>query len=402
MADAEVTERPPAAANAPAGNTSASATADSPEKAGPAWRSRLLRILAAVVAIGGIAWIAWSLLVGQHHVSTDDAYVGAHVAAVTPQIAGAVVEIAVDDTQMVRKGDLLLRIDPADARIAVAQAEAEYDRTLRRVRGYLATNDAGSSEIAAGDADVARARAQLAAASSDVERTRVALSRRRMLAPSGDISGEELTTATHAYQAAVAARQAAEAALAQARANQDVARGRYQAGLALTKGADVETNPEVASARAALDAARLGLERTVIRAPIDGMIARRHVQVGQRVAVGSELMSVVPLSDAYVDANLKEVQLARVKPGMPAEVTSDQYGANVVYHGRVIGVGGGTGSAFATIPAQNATGNWIKVVQRLPVRIALDRQELAKNPLRVGLSMTVDIDLAENRAGGTR
>jgi membrane fusion protein (multidrug efflux system) len=402
MADSEVAERPATAASAFAGKTTNPATADNAEHGRSMLRSRLLRILAAVVAIGAAIWTSWYLLVGQHHVSTDDAYVGAHVATVTPQVAGAVVEVAVDDTRMVRKGELLLRIDPADARIAVAQAEADYDRTLRRVRGYLATNDAGSSEITARDADMARARAQLAAATSDVERTRIDLSRRRTLAPSGDVSGEELTTAANAYQAAVAARQAAEAALAQARANHDVARGRYQAELALTRGSDVESNPEVAGARAALDAARLNLERTAIHAPIDGMIARRRVQVGQRVAVGSELMTIVPLSDVYVDANLKEVQLARVKPGMPAEVTSDQYGSNVVYHGRVTGVGGGTGAAFATIPAQNATGNWIKVVQRLPVRIALDRKELAQHPLRVGLSMTVDIDLDGDRAGGTR
>ena len=360
----------------------------------PCWtRARMLRVFAAVVAVSAAFWLAWHVLVGAHHVITDDAYVGADLASVTPQVAGDVVDVPVHDTQAVRRGDVLVRIDPADARLAVAQASADYNRAVRRVRGYLAGDATTRAGLAAGNAAVLRARAQVAAAGSEVARTGVDLQRRRALAPAGDISGQELTTAMGAYDAAVASSAAAEAALTQARADRDAARGRHEQGLTLTSGARVDDNPEVAAASAALGIARLALQRTVIRASVDGMVARRRVQVGQRVAVGTELMIIVPLTQVYVDANFKEVQLERVRPGLPVRLTADQYGDGVVYHGRVVGIGGGSGAAFAAIPAQNATGNWIKVVQRLPVRIALDPAEVGRHPLRVGLSMDVDVAL---------
>ena len=384
-----------AASSGAAGGASASA------RPGPrrALRRRLFGALGAVVLVGGAAFATWYLLVGSHSVSTDDAYVGADSAQVTPQVAGTVQEVLVSDTQTVRRGDVLAVIDPQDARYAQAQAEAEYARAQRRVRQDLATNEALEAQVAARDADLARAAAQLVAAGADVDRTRIDLQRRQALAASGAVSGEELTTAKNAYATAVANLAAVKAGGAQAQANRRAAQGQLEAQSALTSGADVEANPEVAAARAALDTARLASFRTVLRAPFDGVIARRNVQVGQRVAIGAPLMTVVPVDKVYVDANFKEVQLAHVCPGQPVELKSDLYGGRTVFHGRVVGFSGGTGSAFALIPAQNATGNWIKVVQRLPVRIALRPAELRAHPLRVGLSMDAKVDVTAPCSG---
>lgn len=365
-------------------------------------RARLFLGLAAVVLVAGAVTGFWWLTEGRHVVSTDNAYVGADSAQITPQVAGQVAAVNVSDTQAVKAGDILVEVDQADARAALAQAEAEYARAQRRVRQSLATTTALGSAITARDADLARARAQLVSAQADLERTRLDLQRRQNLAASGAVSGEELSSAKNAYAVAQANVEAARATGAQAQANRVAAVGQQEAQAALTSGAGVDDNPEVAAARAQVDVARLSLARTTLRAPIDGVIARRNVQVGQRVAVGAPLMTVVPTGQVYVDANFKEVQLRRVKPGMPAELTSDLYGKKVVYRGRVVGFSGGTGSAFAVIPAQNATGNWIKVVQRLPVRIALDPRDLGAHPLRVGLSMEAKIDLDPPRSAGER
>ena len=345
-------------------------------------RNRLFAGLGAAVVVGGLIFAAWYVLVGSHVVATDNAYVGADVAQVTPQVAGQVLA-----------GDILVEIDQADAKLAVAQAEAEYSRAQRRVRQNLATNGALGAQIAARDADLLRAKAQLTSAQADLDRARVDLQRRQALAASGAVSGEELSSAKNAFASAAANLEAVRASGAQAQANRIQAVSQQEAQAALTSGAGVDDNPEVAAARSMLDVARLNLARTTLRAPVDGVVARRNVQVGQRVAVGASLMTVVPTDKVYVDANFKEVQLRGVKPGQPAELTSDLYGKKVVYHGRVVGFSGGTGSAFAVIPAQNATGNWIKVVQRLPVRIALDPRELRRHPLRVGLSMEAKVDV---------
>ena len=208
------------------------------------------------------------------------------------------------------------------------------------------------------------------------------------------MSGEELTTAQNAFTTASANFKAAEAALASASASRAAAAGDEKASSVMIADASVETNPQVLAARAERDQAQVNLDRTVIRAPVDGVVSRRDVQVGQRVQAGATLMMVVPISQAYVDANFKEVQLAKVRPGQPVTLTSDLYGDHVKYHGRVVGFSGGTGAAFAVVPAQNATGNWIKVVQRLPVRIALEPKELVRHPLRVGLSMNADINVS--------
>lgn len=358
-------------------------------------RVRLFAGLAAAVIVVGAAGGVWWLLIGSHYVSTDDAYVGADVAQVTPQVNGTVQEVLVVDTQAVRRGQVLVRLDPADARLAAERAEAQHGQAIRQVRQLFATNTSSQAQVAGRQADLARAHAQLTSAQADLQRARVDLDRRQKLSASGAVSGEELTTARNAFATAQANVTAAQAGLRQAEANLAAARGELQAQTALTAGSTVETNPQVAAAKAALDAAKLDLQRTVITAPVDGVVARRQIQVGQRVQVGTTLMSVVPVGQVYVDANFKEVQLKKVRIGQPAEVESDLYGHSVKYRGVVQGIGGGTGSAFSAIPAQNATGNWIKVVQRLPVRIRLDPRDLAARPLRVGLSMKVKIDVAD-------
>jgi membrane fusion protein, multidrug efflux system len=329
------------------------------------WRKRLLIWLGlgtlAVAALAGTRWYLES--VGT--VFTDDAYVDAPLAEITPQIDGTIQEVRVTDTQHVRRGDLLVRLDPADADIAVQQARANYQQALRRVDQY--------------DANVNAALANVAGKQSNVKRAELDLRRRTGISEAGAVSAEEISNAHNALDAA--------------KSELSIAQQQLVAQQSLTQGTDAEHNPEVLAAKAALDKALLDLERTAIRAPVDGVVASRHAQIGQRVKVGSTLMSVVPLMDAHVDANFKEVQLQHIRPGQKVDLTADLYGTSVVFHGRVTGLGGGTGSAFAVIPAQNATGNWIKVVQRLPVRIALDARELARNPLRVGVSMTAKIYL---------
>ncbi|MET3725795.1 HlyD family secretion protein [Sphingomonas elodea] len=355
-------------------------------------RKRLMLGVGGLVLIAGLGYGGYYMAVGSHFVSTDNAYVGADSASITPMTGGQVLRVAVSDTQAVKKDDVLVQIDDSDAKIALAQAEADLARATRQFGQTSATSEALAAQVQARQADIARARAQVTAAQADFEKARIDLSRRQKLAPNGAVSGEELTSATNAFQAARANLELAKAGLAQATSTRVAASGQLAANQALVNGATATTAPEVLAARAKVDQAKLDLARTVIRAPFDGVVTRRAVQVGQRVAPGAQLMLVVPLNQLYVDANFKEGQLTRVKVGQPVELTSDLYGGGVKYHGRVIGFSGGTGSSFALIPAQNATGNWIKVVQRLPVRVALDPKELQAHPLRVGLSMDAEID----------
>ena len=372
--------------------------AAAPQPANNGKRRRQLTLLAGVVAVGVVAYGAYWLAFESHYVETDDAYVGAETAQVTALSPGPVAKIFVVETQAVKAGDPLVVIDDADARIAVAQAEAALGQAERKVKGYFANDTALGGQFEARQADVARADAQIAAARSDVERARVDLSRRQALAGEGAVSGDELTTAQNRLANAQAALSAAQAVRAQALASRDAAIGSREANNVLISGVSVGENPEVKAAQARLDAARLALARTVVRAPTDGVVARKSVQVGQQVAIGTPMMAVVPTAQAYVDANFKEVQLDKVVPGQPVILTSDLYGGGVKFHGKVRGLAGGTGSAFSLIPAQNASGNWIKVVQRVPVRITLDPAELAKHPLRVGLSMKAKIDVARRAA----
>jgi membrane fusion protein (multidrug efflux system) len=356
-------------------------------------RKRLFAMLGLGLAAAVILYGLYYFLVASHFVSTDDAYVGADVAQVTPLVSGPVKAVHVADTQAVKAGDVLVEIDPADANLAVARADAEYQRAVRTVNGDLATQDALAAQVGARGADIGHAKANVEAAKAEVAKAKVDYDRRQALANSGAVSGEELTAARTALTNAQASEAGAEAALAQAIATQKAAESQLAAQQVMTQGT-VDANPQVTAARAALNTAKLDLERTIIRAPIDGVVTRRQVQVGQRVQVGSPLMTLVPTAQVYVDANFKEAQLRKVQVGQCATLESDLYGGGVVYHGKVVGLSGGTGSAFALIPAQNATGNWIKVVQRLPVRIQLNPDDLARHPLRVGLSMKAKIDLS--------
>jgi membrane fusion protein (multidrug efflux system) len=328
-------------------------------------RKRLLIGLALGVAAAGLAYGATYAYEASHYVSTDNAYVGASVAQINSQVSGPIAKVAVDDTQQVHQGDVLVVIDDSDARLTLARAEADYQRTLQRVAQYYSQR--------------AEAAATVQARLSDVTRTAEDYGRRQNLAASGAVSREQLSNARSAVESA--------------QANLVAARESLQAQSDLVKGVGVADHPETVAARAAVEKARLDLSRTVIRAPIDGVVAQRKAQVGQSVQPGQSLMTVTPIAQAYVDANFKEGQLADVRVGQTVELTSDLYGGKVVFHGKVTGMGGGTGSAFAVIPAQNATGNWIKVVQRVPVRIALNGKELSAHPLRVGLSMTATIDV---------
>src|SRR5215469_11623275 len=334
--------------------------------------SRRWRLLAGLG--GGLLTIAlayglyWAQVL-RYHQTTDDAYVSGNVVQITPQISGTVVAIGADDTQFVKAGQPLVRLDKADAQVALDQAEAELARTVRDVRNLFAT----SSQLAA---TVQVRQTELTAAQSD-------LARRQQLVVTGAISGEELQHAQDAVKAAQAALLATGQQLAANRARVD--------------GTTLKDHPQVRDAAAAVRNAYLTLERTELEAPVAGFVARRNVQLGQRVSPGAPLMAVVPLDQVWVDANFKEPQLARMRVGQPVRLTADLYGARVVYHGRVAGFGAGTGSAFSLLPAQNATGNWIKIVQRVPVRIALNPGEIATHPLQIGLSMKADVDVK----GGT-
>jgi membrane fusion protein (multidrug efflux system) len=359
-------------------------------------RKRRLKILLALGAIKLTAVAGTYFFFDDSHVSTDNAYVAADSAQVTPLVSAAVRAVPVVNTQVVRKGQVLVILDDSDARLALAKAEADYLKARRGFEQTAATGGSLAAQIDARDADVGQAQAQLAASQANYEKARIDFERRQELAGSGAVSGEELTSAKNAFATARANLALARSAVATAAATRGAARESWAANQALIAGTTADTNPDVAAAKARLDQARLDLQRTVIRAPIDGVVTNRQVQVGQRIAAGSAVMTIVPVGSVYVDANFKEGQLAKVRPGQKVELTSDLYGDDVVFHGRVAGFSGGTGSAFALIPAQNATGNWIKVVQRLPVRIQLDPKELASHPLRVGLSMEAEIDVSGN------
>ena len=367
---------------------------DTPAPVRNAQRRRLLLILGAVVVVLGVLWLLYHFLIGVRHVSTDNAYVGADTAQITPLVAGAIQDVRVSNTQFVQAGTILATIDSSDARIALARAAADLKQAESKYRQTGAAGGALAAQVAARNSDIARAQAEAIVAQAQLDKAAVDLKRREDLAKSGAVSGDELTSARTAFAAARGQLVVASAAIAQARANRNSAIEDVVANHELS-GTSLRDNPDVAAARTRYDAAKLDLERTVIRAPFAGLVAQRNTQIGQRVASGTQIMTIVPLDRMYVDANFKESQLRKVRIGQKAELTSDLYGGSVTYHGTVTGLAGGTGSAFALIPAQNATGNWIKVVQRLPVRIQLDPKELRDHPLRVGLSMDASIDVAD-------
>jgi len=365
----------------------------------PGKRKKLFTIFAGVIAVAAIGYGTYWYFIGSRYVTTDNAYTAVEVSQVTPAVNGIVSEVKVVDTQYVREGDVLVVIDQRDAALALAQAEADLSRAERRVQGYFANDTGLAAQVLSREAEQKRSAAQLLSAQADLQRAELDLRRREALEKSGSVSGEELTNARTTVLTMQANLKAAEAGRIQADANRNATLGAQKASTVLTANTTVDTNPEVTLARAKRDQAKLDLERTVLRAPVEGVIARRQVQVGQRVQAGTALLSVVPTHSMHVDANFKEGQLAQVHLGQPVTMKADIYGSAVEYHGTVVGVAGGTGSAFAVIPAQNATGNWIKVVQRLPVRISIDSKELVQKPLSVGLSMDVSID-TRGKSGG--
>ncbi|MGA7438875.1 MAG: HlyD family secretion protein [Luteibacter sp.] len=377
-------------------------TTSTPEAGMPAAargkRKRAFAILGGTVAVLAIGIGGWLLFFGGRSVSTDNAYTNVEVAQITPLVSGPVKQVSVVDTTAVHTGDVLVVLDDTDARIAVAQAEAELDRARRQVTQVMRNDINLAGQVDLHDAQVRGAESDVAKARATFEKAMLDEKRRRNLVDGGSVSAQELTDAQTALREATATLQQAEASVNVARAAFAAAGGARQANAALFNDSTVETNPAVRAAAAHLQQAQVNLERTVLRAPIDGIVTQRAVDVGQQVQAGMRLMTVVPISRIYVDANFKEVQLAKVQPGQHVRLTSDLYGDDVVYDGHVEGFEGGTGSALSIIPAQNATGNWIKVVQRLPVRVRLEPEQLAKHPLRVGLSMDVTVDLTSSSA----
>jgi membrane fusion protein (multidrug efflux system) len=330
-------------------------------------RKRALLAVAAIVALSLIAWALWYAFVGRWHVDTDDAYVQGNVVEITPQAGGTVVAINAEDGMKVVAGQVLVQLDPNDARVALEQAKANLAGTVRQVRGLYNAVDAGQADLRARQVALQKARADVA--------------RRQGLVASGAVSAEELAHARDALAAA-------EAAMSVAR--EELSRNR-----ALVDATSVASQPQVQAAAAAVRAAYLNLQRAAIVAPVTGYVAKRSVQLGQRVAPGTTLMTVIPLEQAWVEANFKETQLDKLRLGQPVKLTSDVYGSGVEFDGRLGSLGLGTGSAFSLLPAQNASGNWIKIVQRVPVRVELDPKQLAEHPLRLGMSMSVDVSVRD-------
>jgi membrane fusion protein (multidrug efflux system) len=341
-----------------------SAPAGQPQK-NPRKRKLLLIGLAAIVILGGLGVWAWYEVYGRWNESTDDAYVNGNVVEITPQTTGTVVSIGADDGDLVREGQVLVQFDPNDSQVALQSAEANLGKVVRQVRGLYSNVDG--------------IKAQLAAQRAEVKKAQDNYTRRRNLAAGGAISQEELS---HAKDDLTSAQNAL------ANIQQQLA-----TSTALVDDTNVASHPDVKAAAAQLRQAYLSNARSTLIAPVTGYVAKRTVQLGQRVQPGTALMAVIPLDQLWIDANFKETQLGKMRIGQPVDIEADLYGSDVKYSGTVDSVGAGTGSAFALLPAQNATGNWIKIVQRVPVRIHINPDELAQHPLRIGLSTVVDVNL---------
>ena len=347
----------------------APAPAPTPPAGNPRARRTGLLLLGAVVIVGLAIWAVFHFLVATPEEETDDAYVAGDVVAITARDPGTVLAIHADNTQMVRAGQPLIDLDAATADVGLATAAADLARAVRSTRSsFAAVDETGAA--------VTQAAAQLAEARGD-------LARRQGAAAEGAISGEELAHARDQVRVAAAT-------LALARSRQAQSRNTVQ-------GTTVDTNPAVQAAIAAYRRAAIVRGHMSITAPIAGVVAQRTAQIGQQVAAGAPLMAVVPLDRLWVDANFRETQLKDLRIGQPARIVADMYGDDIVYHGRVVGLGAGSGNAFALLPPQNASGNWIKITQRVPVRIMLDPAELRANPLRVGLSVAATVDTADTR-----
>ncbi|MGH8080326.1 MAG: efflux RND transporter periplasmic adaptor subunit [Lysobacter sp.] len=346
-------------------NPQAAVAATAPPKNGN--RRKALLILLTVIVIAAIGWTAYYLLVLRWHQDTDDAYVQGNVVNITPQTQGTVVAIGADDGMKVTAGQVLVQLDPNDAQVAYDQATANLANTVRQVRGLFSAVDAGQADLSAREVAVQKARA-------DVKR-------REGLVAGGAVSAEELA---HARDE-----------LASAEASLSSSRGSLARNRALVDATTVGKQPQVAAAAAQLRQAYLNLQRSAIVAPVSGYVGKRNVQLGQRVQPGTALMTVIPLDQVWVEANFKETQLAKMRIGQTVELHSDLYGSDVSYQGKLVSLGLGTGSAFSLLPAQNASGNWIKIIQRVPVRIEIEPKQLVEHPLRLGLSMHVDVGIRD-------
>ena len=348
--------------------TSPEATSAAPER--NVRRRKLVGAVLGAFAIAGLAYGTYWFLVASQRESTDNAYVDGNVVQITPQAAGTVISIGADNTEAVQAGQVLVQLDPTDAQVTLDEAEAQLAKTVRQVRNLFATNASLNASVAMRQSDVTRAQEDL--------------TRRERLSASGAVSGEEMNHAKDALRSAQASLLAAKE---QASANR-----------ALVDQTTVEDHPDVRAAAAKVREAFIALGRTKLPSPVAGVVTKRSVQLGQRVAPGAPLMAVIPMEQMWVNANFKEPQLANIHIGQPVKLTADVYGGKVEYDGKVVGLDAGTGSAFSLLPAQNATGNWIKVVQRVPVRVAIDAEQMKKHPLRIGLSMEATVDI-HDRSG---
>lgn len=335
----------------------------------PAKRRRVLLIVAGAFILAGLIWFLLWLFVFSTRVKTDNAYVGGNQVAISAQVPGTVVAILADDTQHVDAGQILVKLDSTDADTRLQQARSALAQAVRGVRQQ-------TSSASSADAQVVTARLALKKAEADLQR--------RLPLIAAQAESPEIV-------------QHLRDGVAQAKAAVSAAEAQSAAAHAATEGTDVAQNPVVLQARANFRAAWVAAQRNAIYAPVSGYVAERSVQLGNSVAAGQQLMTVVPLHNLWIDANFKESQLRHIRIGQPVKVASDLYGSDAEYKGKVIGLGAGTGSVFSLLPAQNATGNWIKVVQRVPVRIALDNQELDKHPLRIGLSADVTVDISDDK-----
>jgi membrane fusion protein (multidrug efflux system) len=327
-------------------------------------RSKILILIAVIFIVLGLLWAAYWVLVLSKREQTDDAYVNGNKVVISAQISGTVIAVLADDTQLVKAGQVLVRLDPVDAEVGLSRSASALAQTVRQVRQQKSTAGEYDSAIETRQLELARAEADLA--------------KREPLLADHAIAPEEVR---HARESVGLARAALTQAIRQSSASH-----------ALVDGTDVEDNPAVLQAKAAYRDAWIAAQRNAVIAPVTGYVAERSVQLGQHIQAGQALMTVIPLNSLWVDANFKEVQLRHLRIGQPAQVRSDLYGGAYIFHGHVKGMAAGTGAAFSLLPAQNASGNWIKVVQRVPVRIQIDDEDLKRSPLRVGLSATVTVD----------
>ncbi|MFJ3047890.1 HlyD family efflux transporter periplasmic adaptor subunit [Herbaspirillum chlorophenolicum] len=327
-------------------------------------KRQLFLLTLALVIIAAVCFLYW-FLHGRFFEETDDAYVGGNIVQISAQVGGTVTSIKADDTQVVAAGQQLVTLDAADTKLALSQSEAALAQAVRQTRQLFLNNDTLAANVAAAESNLARAK-------DDLQRRQAGLA-------SGAVSTEDVSHARDAFKSATAALDQTRAAAA--------------ANRALTDHTSVTEHPNVQQAATAVRNAYLNYARVNIVAPVSGFVSKRSVQVGQRIAAGSPLMAIVPLEQIWIDANFKEGQLKHIRIGQPVEVVADVYGSDVKYKGTVVGFSAGTGGAFSLLPAQNATGNWIKVVQRVPVRIALDPEQVRAHPLRIGLSTTATVDI---------